>query len=128
MVSCGSRTEVGGSTPLATLSSGLPSAGFAIKSGGEVLAVLPGERVQIRIDPGNQGAQAIWDAAVVVIRPADRIVFTWRTFGTLPAGASATKLSDLKPGERISFVLHPGSKSADDESYEVSLIGRGPIG
>jgi len=86
--------------------------------------VLPDERVKVRIDRGNQGTQALWDTAIVLLRPAGRLVFTWTALGTLPPGVSANKISDLRQGERISFVLHPDSKNPADGSYEVSVIGR----
>lgn len=98
--------------------------GPQVKTAGIVLAT-SAETVKVRVEPGNQGSQAIWNDAVVLLRVGSTTVFTWTTTGTLPSGASAASAADLEVGERLTFSFDPRERKGDG-SYEASVIGRRP--
>lgn len=99
-----------------------PAAGPQVKSAGLVLDTT-GTDVRIRIEASNQGLQAAWNDAVVLLRSTDRTVFTWTSIGSQPSGPSASSVTDLQVGERITFSFDPRER-ASDGSYTVSVIGR----
>ena len=99
--------------------------GLSIKSAGSVLAILDPSRVQIRIDPLNQGEQAALNNAVIVLRSSPQTtVFVWTSVGQAIPGPSATSMADLRIGEHVTFAFDQSTEDRSDGSYIAGVLGR----
>jgi hypothetical protein len=93
------------------------------------VAVLDPSRVKVRVDSGNQGAQAPMDGAVIVLRSSsETTVFIWTSVGQAIPGASATSMADLRIGEHVTFAFDQRTEDPSDGSYLADVVGRSRSG
>ena len=103
--------------------------GLFVKSAGSVLAILDPSRAKIRVDSLNQGAQAVLNDAVIVLRSSPQTtVFVWASVGQAIPGTSATSMADLKVGEHVTFGFDERTEDPSDGSYLASVVGRSRSG
>lgn len=96
-----------------------------VKSAGTVLAIPAPDRVIVRVDAVNIGAQAVIDHAVLLLRADGTTSFVWATVGQSISGRSASSLAELGIGEHVTFAYDQRTRDADG-SYHAGVIGRAP--